>query len=291
MGDDSVSVAALEQRVETAVTRRDAAFLDSVWAPTFRFTHAGGTVQTRAKLLSEFRQPLRSDDTRTLAREVDSLSVEMHQNSAVTSGIIRVRQCTGATYRGYMVRFIRVYRRSDAGHWQLLSHHTVAPTEPEVPPKAVDVRQLAPDDVALMEALLTTFGEAFNEVDAYTEKRPGQGYLRRLLGGDSFIALAALKRGDVVGGIAAYELQKFEQERSEIYIYDLAVGSAHRREGIATALIEALKKIAAGRGAYVIFVEADTGIEDKPAIALYTKLGTREDVAHFDIPVEGQTSL
>lgn len=72
-----------------------------------------------------------------------------------------------------------------------------------------------------------------------------------------------------------------------IYIYGLAVASAHRRQGIATALIEELKKIAAGQGAYVMFVQADTGIEDEPAIALYTKLGTREDVLHFDIPVDG----
>ena len=92
-----------------------------------------------------------------------------------------------------------------------------------------------------------------------------------------------MKSGEVVGGIAAYELHKFEQERSEIYIYDLAVAAAHRREGIATALILELKKVTAARGAYVIFVQADPG--DVPAIALYTKLGTREDVLHFDITV------
>lgn len=153
---------------------------------------------------------------------------------------------------------------------------------------SVDIRHLTPNDVALMEALLTTFGEAFNDVGTYTENRPSANYLRRLLGGDSFIALAALKGNEVVGGIAAYELKKFEQERSEIYIYDLAVAAAHRREGIATALNEKLKEIAEGRGAYVIFVQADTGIEDQPAIALYTKLGTREDVLHFDIAVEGE---
>jgi aminoglycoside 3-N-acetyltransferase I len=87
-----------------------------------------------------------------------------------------------------------------------------------------------------------------------------------------------------VGGIAAYELKKFEQERSEIYIYDLAVAALHRREGIATALIAELRKIAAGRGAYVIFVQADR--RDAPAIALYTKLGTRKDALHFDIPIK-----
>lgn len=152
---------------------------------------------------------------------------------------------------------------------------------------SVKVFQLGPDDVALMEALSATFGEAFNDAETYGERRPSASYLRRLLGGDSFIALAAMKSGDIVGGIAAYELKKFEQERSEIYIYDLAVLAAYRRAGIATALIEELQKIAAARGAYVIFVQADTGVDDEPAIALYTKLGTREDVLHFDIAVHG----
>lgn len=153
---------------------------------------------------------------------------------------------------------------------------------------SLDINHLTSNDIPLMKALLTTFGEAFDDIETYTTKRPSEEYLRRLLGGDTFIALAAVKSGEVVGGIAAYELRKFEQERSEIYIYDLAVASEHRREGIATALIEKLKTIAAERGAYVIFVQADTSIEDEPAIALYTKLGRREDVLHFDIAVEGE---
>lgn len=148
-----------------------------------------------------------------------------------------------------------------------------------------EIHQIRPNEVALMEALLATFGEAFGDVQTYTGNRPSVDYLNKLLQSDYFIALAALKNGQVIGGIAAYELKKFEQERSEIYIYDLAVLKEHRRKGIATALIEELKKIASARGAYVIFVQADTAIEDEPAIALYTKMGIREDVLHFDIPV------
>lgn len=147
------------------------------------------------------------------------------------------------------------------------------------------IRQLTSKDLALMEAMMTMFGEAFDERETYTATRPSKAYLERLLASHYFIALAALKNGSVVGGIAAYELQKFEQERSEIYIYDLAVAEAHRREGIATALIQELKRIAAKRAAYVIFVQADIG--DAPAIALYTKLGIREEVLHFDISVTG----
>lgn len=150
----------------------------------------------------------------------------------------------------------------------------------------VDVHHLTPDDVGVMIALLETFGRVFDDMPTYTGRPPSQDYLERLLGGDSFIALVALENDEVVGGIAAYELKKFEQERSEIYIYDLAVLSTHRRQGIATALIQRLKMISEARGAYAMFVQSDTSIEDVPAIALYTKLGTREEVLHFDISVE-----
>ncbi|WP_292937024.1 AAC(3)-I family aminoglycoside N-acetyltransferase [Noviherbaspirillum sp.] len=153
-------------------------------------------------------------------------------------------------------------------------------------PLDLRIYQLAPDDIVLMETVLTLFGEAFDEVETYGRNRPGADYLRTLLGSDYFIALAALKGSEVVGGIAAYELKKFEQERSEIYIYDLAVAAAHRREGIATAMIRKLKDIAAARGAYVIFVQAD--LRDDQAIALYSKLGVREDVLHFDIAVKAR---
>ena len=146
------------------------------------------------------------------------------------------------------------------------------------------VHCLGPTDVPLMQALSATLGEAFDEPATYGGARPSPAYLERLLASDDFIALVATCNGAVVGGLAAYVLRKFEQERSEIYIYDLAVAFSHRRRGIATALIGELGKVAVSRGAYVIFVQADLG--DAPAIALYTKLGTREDVLHFDIAVE-----
>lgn len=147
----------------------------------------------------------------------------------------------------------------------------------------IDIRTLGPDDLATMHAMLDLFGAAFDDRDAYGAARPDRAYLERLLARDSFIALVAVDGDAVVGGLAAYELPKFEQARSEIYIYDLAVAETHRRRGIATALIERLRTIAKDRGAWVIFVQADYG--DDPAVALYTRLGRREDVMHFDIAV------
>lgn len=150
---------------------------------------------------------------------------------------------------------------------------------------AFEIHQLRVDDLPLMHRLLTLFGEVFEEPETYSGNRPDDNYLRELLGDRTFVALAATQGDEVIGGLAAYELRKFEQRRSEIYIYDLAVSAAHRRQGVATALIEHLQGLAAKRGAWVIYVQADTGVEDEPAIALYSKLGQREDVLHFDIAV------
>ncbi len=153
-----------------------------------------------------------------------------------------------------------------------------------MPSKQFTIQLLSSNDVHLMEAMLTMFGDAFEDLNTYNGARPGVAYLTDLLHREHFIALVALKDGSVVGGLAAYVLDKFEQARKEIYIYDLAVAEANRRFGIATALINSLKHISKERGANVIFVQADHG--DDPAIALYSKLGTRAEVLHFDIAVD-----
>ncbi len=143
------------------------------------------------------------------------------------------------------------------------------------------IRRLLARDQEMFRHLLAVFGQAFEENDTYMSAQPGAAYLEALLGDDQFIALAALEGDTVIGGLAAYVLKKFERERSEIYIYDLAVVEAHRRMGVATALIEFLKPIASDCGAHVIFIQADAS--DGAAVALYSKFGIREDVLHFDI--------
>ncbi|HMA75416.1 MAG TPA: AAC(3)-I family aminoglycoside N-acetyltransferase [Xanthobacteraceae bacterium] len=152
-----------------------------------------------------------------------------------------------------------------------------------VTPAGYIYRHLACADVSLLKDLLRVFGETFGEVDTYQHFVPTDDYLRRLLSKQHFIAVVAMNRAEVVGGLAAYELEKFEQDRRELYIYDLAVAASHRRRGVATGLIGELRRIAAERNAYVIFVQAD--VEDEAAIALYESLGTKEMAYHFDIEV------
>lgn len=141
--------------------------------------------------------------------------------------------------------------------------------------------EIASPNLTSLKDLLAVFAESFEDHASYQSAVPSDEYLEALLAREDFIPLVAVADGKVVGGLAAYVLHKFEQERSEIYIYDLAVLEAYRRQHIATGLINKLREIARERGAWVIYVQADHG--DDPAVKLYESLGTREDVLHFDI--------
>jgi aminoglycoside 3-N-acetyltransferase I len=148
------------------------------------------------------------------------------------------------------------------------------------------VRRLGPGDVAALRGLNAVFAAAFEEPETYLGAPAPDAYLEALLAKPGFAAFVAEDSGAVVGGLTIYLLDKPERARAEGYIYDLAVAEAHRRRGIARALIHAACDWAGANGAWVVYVQADRG--DDPAIALYTSLGTREDVLHFDLPVTKQ---
>lgn len=148
------------------------------------------------------------------------------------------------------------------------------------------IRRLGPADLAAARALNALFGDAFGDPDTYAAAPPDDAWLQTLLAGAHVIVLVAeetgaAQAGALIGGLVAYEFDKLERARREVYIYDLAVAALHRRRGVATALIGHLREIAAARGAWAMFVQADHG--DDPAIALYAGLGAREDVLHFDL--------
>jgi aminoglycoside 3-N-acetyltransferase I len=113
-----------------------------------------------------------------------------------------------------------------------------------------EIRRLTTADVALMCGMMRLFGDVFEEPQTYHDQPPDDAYLARLLERAHVVALVALDdAGAVVGGLTAYILDKPEQARSEVYVYDLAVDAAHRRRGIATALIRAAGDAGAAAGA------------------------------------------
>lgn len=150
---------------------------------------------------------------------------------------------------------------------------------------AVSIQRLGAADIGLARAMNALFAKAFEEPAHYADAPPDDAWFAEILSRESVVALVALTGERVVAAAVAYELDKLEQRRRELYLYDLAVAADHRRRGIATALIDTLRHHAAARGCSTLFVQAVDG--DDQAIALYTKLGKREDVVHFDITPAG----
>lgn len=144
-----------------------------------------------------------------------------------------------------------------------------------------EVRRLGAGDHAAFLDMLALFADVFDEPESYLSRQPSSAYIAARLADPGFFALVAETGGAMVGALAGYALHKFEQERSEFYIYDLGVLESHRRQGVATGLIAGFSRLAAEQNGWVVFVQADYG--DAPAIALYSKLGKREEVLHFDI--------
>ena len=145
-------------------------------------------------------------------------------------------------------------------------------------------RRLLVDDLAGFRAMNALFSEVFGEPENYAAKPPGDAYAREWLVNPHNIGILAEVDGQPVGALGGYILPKFEQDRREVYIYDLAVLESHRRLGAATAMIDECRRIARECGAWTVFVQADTIPEDEPARALYRKLASDEITAlHFDI--------
>lgn len=151
----------------------------------------------------------------------------------------------------------------------------------------IETHRLCPGDLAGFRAMNAVFAAGFDDQETYADRPPDDAWAMRWLANPNHIALLAEAAGaahGAIGALAAYVLPKFEQARSEIYIYDLAVLESARRQGVATALIEALRAIARDIGAWTIFVQADIVPEDEPARRLYRKLASGEITAlHFDI--------
>ncbi len=146
------------------------------------------------------------------------------------------------------------------------------------------VERLGPGDGRKLAALNDLFAEVFDMPTEYRGSRPDPAYVEELLADPAIVLLAGRIGDELAGALAAYELPKFEQARREYYIYDLAVRERFRRRGVATALIAETRRIARARGAWTVFIQANTEAEDQPAIALYRKLARSEEAAlHFDI--------
>lgn len=124
--DRATEVLELERRIEAAVLHADVAFLDTVLASDFTYTHGDGwTTGGAVRGVDHRAEWLASLAGRYSGREVDSQQVELHGDVAITMGRVRASSGAGdAPPRSFSFWYVRVYAHRDGG-WQYLSHRTV----------------------------------------------------------------------------------------------------------------------------------------------------------------------
>ena len=102
-----------------------------------------------------------------------------------------------------------------------------------------------------------------------------------LLADDATIFLAAFRGAEPVGFVFGYELQRRHEAPSILFVYELDVDEAHRRQGIGGRLMRELAEIARSRGVSEGFVLTEP--ENDAANALYRSLeGERVETVMWD---------
>jgi len=143
---------------------------------------------------------------------------------------------------------------------------------------AVVVERLLGGDVSRARAALAMMHEVLDDDPVALS----DGYLGGVLANDACWVIAAFEGDEPVGCITGHELAMTRHERTELFVYDLAVRADRQRRGIGRRLVDALVAGAAAQGVGVVFVLADD--EDVDAIAFYEGLGGRPaPVTMFDL--------
>ena len=76
---------------------------------------------------------------------------------------------------------------------------------------------------------------------------------------------------DPVGYLLAYRLQRPDRRAAQMFIYEVDVAEGWRRRGLASALLEEIRRLARGEGMFEAFVL--TSRANEPARSLYVRTG------------------
>ena len=112
---------ALDQRIDTAVSKRDAVALASLLADDFVYTHSNGKSQPKSEFIEAIARRENPPD-----RIDTGIGVEFHDDIAVTRGDLDIEYHDDR--ENLFMRYVRVYRLS-GDRWRAISHRTVYATD------------------------------------------------------------------------------------------------------------------------------------------------------------------
>lgn len=127
---------------------------------------------------------------------------------------------------------------------------------------APEIRTLGPGDEDRLVAASSLFDHPVTPDGA-----------RRFLDRPGHHLLVAYVEDEPAGFVSGVETAH-PDKGAEMFLYELAVDEAHRRKGIARALVNALGEIASGRGCYGMWVSTEP--DNAAALATYRSAGAAE---------------
>lgn len=143
------------------------------------------------------------------------------------------------------------------------------------------ISRIQANDIGQFIELIDLLNEVFEE----SSKVASEKQLKKLLQKPEFHAISVIKEDKIIGGLTAYELERYYTDKSELYIYDIAVKTEFHNQGIGKKLIHYVKDYSAKNGIEGIFVEAHS--EDEQAVKFYeSTFGKSEKVDHFNFDIK-----
>ena len=143
----------------------------------------------------------------------------------------------------------------------------------------MEIRRLALDDLKIGVAAIRNIKRAktTNGVVAQFLKRPDQYFI------------AAVEDDQPVGFALAYELERIDRPHPMMFLYEIEVVESHQRRGVATAMIELLKKICREKDAFKMFVIASAS--NNAALRLYdSTFGDTREIKRENVVYSIQTT-
>ncbi len=143
------------------------------------------------------------------------------------------------------------------------------------------IHRLEVGDLKKMQSLVALLNEVFEEYHSVGSDKQ----LEKLLSNPDFHAIVAIEDDIIVGGVTVYEMARYYSDKSELYIYDIAVKTELQNKGIGKKLLDFLKAYGRENNIETIFVEALS--DEDQAVKFYeSTFGKREKVDHFNFEIK-----
>lgn len=139
------------------------------------------------------------------------------------------------------------------------------------------IELIKPDEIdkfiELREIFITVFEE---DAPALDEEQ-----YARLRDNRNFVAIGATVGFELVGGLTAHLVPNYYKGGLDLFIYDIAIKTAHQRKGVGIELMKFAKKFCVEHGIKEMYVAAED--DDDNALSYYRKTDAEEQGARFFI--------